>query len=576
MRRVYLFTLMFLAATFLLVAHARAATMYMVPDARSLSIGQEFNVDLKIDTGDASTSINSAQATIQFPVGILNAISVDKQNSVFGFWLEEPTISISDGTIRFIGGAIKGVSGNALQVVRMKFKATGAGLADLKISDAAVAAADGKGTNVLAETKGVSVAVGTNTLSPSPAPPAATNIEQPQIIYRTPVKAAGLPAKPVLRVPLYPDESRWYDQIGDVIVLWDLPVDITQVAARVSHAKDGTAPTPEKALSNGKNFGVLQEDIWYVKVQFRNNIGWGEPAYYKISIDTTPPLPFDIKISNAASDDPSPKIDFETNDSLSGIANYAISVDGKELAIVTSTTAILPAQLPGRHSLTVKATDLAGNSVEDGIGFEVLPLPTPQIEFITKSISQGEFAFASGKGTPGGSVEVIAVDAGNREVFRGTAGSDDGGHWDVTVKVPLAIGEYQLSARSHDTRGAQSFMSDPRSFKVKAKSIISFGFIELGWLEILIIVILAVVASISIWSRRNIMRAQTRGAYKVILGRDVEKLSALLSENIKELSQIPSVRDGADAPKFAYLIAKLNENIAKIKKYIGQEAEKLK
>lgn len=556
--------------------HVRAATMSLLPDTRNVSIGQEFNVDIKIDTSGANTSINSAEATIQFPVDVISAVSVDKTNSAFGFWLEEPAISNTDGSIRFIGGAIKGVAGDSLQILRMKFKATGAGTADFKIESAAVTAADGKGSNVLSETQGVSVGVGTNVL-PASALPVTSGVEQPTPVTRIAIDAKSLPIAPTLRVPLYPDPSRWYNRVGDVIVLWDLPADITQVGTNISHAKGSSAFAPEKILSNGKNLGILQEGIWYVGVRFKNNVGWGIPTYYKMSVDATPPLPFDAQIENAGTDNPSPIARFETSDSLSGIAGYTVAVDGNDLGITTSTAEILPAQSPGKHTFVVTASDFAGNSVRDSIGFEVLPLPTPQIGFITKSISQGEFVFASGNGIPGGFVEAIVVDGNNREVFRGTVPADGEGRWDITVKVPLAIGQYALSAISHDDRGASSLVSAPQTFKVRAKSVISFGWIEMGWFDILIIVILLVTAGVSLWSRRNILKQQKRGMYNIITGRDIDKLSDLLSTNVKDLSsRLFSVKNVADDAQLAYLIGKMNENVARIKKYIKQDLEKLK
>ncbi|MEK7608689.1 MAG: hypothetical protein AAB495_03870 [Patescibacteria group bacterium] len=554
--------------------HAHAATMYLIPDARSVSVNQEFNVDIKIDTSDASTSINSAQATVQFPANVVSALGVDTQNSTFGFWLEGPAISNNDGTIHFIGGAIKGVEGGSLQVLRMKFKAKGVGSANFKIVDAAVATADGKGTNVLSGTQEASVAIGAINLPPS-TPPPTTSVEQPIQVARVAALAKGLPIKPVLRVPAYADESRWYNRVGEAVVFWDVPEDVTQVAARVGHSKDKAIGTPEKTLSNGKDFGVLEEGIWYIKVQFKNSVGWGEPAYYKISIDTTVPLPFDIKINGVVSDNPSPTIQFETSDVLSGVAGYHVIVDGKELVVTTSTTQRLPVQSLGKHALTVRANDLAGNSVQDNIGFEVLPLPTPQINFITKSVSQGDFIFAVGENPLGSSVTVFIVDKDNREIFRGVAEAGGDGRWDIAIKEPLATGRYLLSAIAYDDRGATSLTSDSQAFTVRAKSIIAFGLVEFGWFEILVMVILLVITGGSLWSRKYILQRQKRGLYNTMVGRDIEKLSDLLAANIKELSQNLSAGTSGDAPARAYLMVKMTENVEKIKKYIKQELEKL-
>lgn len=556
------------------VHHAHAATMYTLSSVPSASIGQEFSVDIKIDTNDASSTINAVQATLQFPTNVVSALSVDTQNSTFGFWLEEPTISDKDGTIQFIGGTTRGVAGASLQIVRIKFKAISGGIANLKIVNAAATAADGKGTNVLLGTRGALITVGTGALPP-PVSVQATSTEQPVQVNRVAIEAKVLPIAPIVRIPLYPDASRWYNRIGDVIVLWDLPADVTQVSASINRTKTSGLGVPEKILSNGKNFGILQEGIWYVKVQFKSSVGWGAPTYRKISIDTTVPVSFDIKINNTVSDNPSPTIQFETSDSLSGIADYTIGVDGKELITTTSTTAKLPPQPPGKHLLIVKANDLAGNSVQDSIEFEILPLPTPEIQFITKSVSQGEFVFANGTGTLGGFVEVNIVDENNLEVFHGTTPVGSDKRWDITIKEPLAIGQYKLSAISHNEIGAVSFASNAQIFNVRAKSIISIGFVELSWFDILLVVILSVITGASLLSRAYILKQQKRGKYSIVFSRDVEKLSNLLSENIENLANLSSVKNAMHDPELAYFIDKMRENVAKIRKYIKQELEEL-
>jgi hypothetical protein len=123
--------------------------------------------------------------------------------------------------------------------------------------------------------------------------------------------------------------------LGDTIVLWNVPADVTQVSASVGHIESAAVGTPEATLSNGTDIGTLQDGIWYVTARFKNNIGWGPPAYYKIAIDTAVPLPFTAQIQNAGTDNPSPSIQFETSDSLSGIAGYTIAVDG---TVLTTTT----------------------------------------------------------------------------------------------------------------------------------------------------------------------------------------------------------------------------------------------
>jgi hypothetical protein len=539
--------------------------MYLVPSTQNVLIGQEFTVDVKIDTTDSSSSINAAQATIQFPVSMLSAVSVDTQSSTFDFWLTGPTITNDDGTIQFIGGTIKGIAGSALEIAQITFRATGVGSADLMIANGAVLAADGKGTNVLAGIQGVSIAVGTTAIPLLPN----TGITRPAIA------ATILPVAPTISVPLYPDQSRWYNQVGETTALWNVPPDVTHVSASMSHSESNAIGTPETVLSDGKDFGILQDGIWYITSRFENNIGWGPPAYYKISVDTTPPLPFDTHIANAGTDNPSPSIQFETNDSLSGIADYTISIDGKEIAETTSTMMTLAPQPPGMHTLVVSASDLAGNSVQDSTTFTILPLPTPQVTFVEPSVIQGQFAFISGNATPSSSVDVVALDGDNREVFEGSAPVDSDGHWDITVNVPLAVGRYSISATERDNRGAESLATAPQAFTVRAPSVISFGFVELDWFAILLIVILLVATGVSLWAWRSTAKKQKRGLYNTMAGRDIDKLSDLLSVNIQDLAKLPFVKNATRDPELVYLIQKMGENVAKIQHYIKQELEKL-
>ncbi|HUC31337.1 MAG TPA: cohesin domain-containing protein, partial [Candidatus Paceibacterota bacterium] len=435
------------AFSFHAIPAAHAATMSFVSSESSASIGDTIDVSVRVDS-DGQT-VNAAQGTIQYPVDILQVVSVDDSNSIFNVWATPPSVNTSTGAISFLGGSTNSFSGTSLYVLDVTFVVKGTGTATLDFTNAGVTAGDGTGADILDGTTPLSINVngaGTPSAVPVPGLPntgtASGTIPQP--VTRVAVPAAGLPAAPVLTVPLYPDPTRWYNQLGDTIVLWNVPTDITQVSASINHTESNVIGTPEATLSNGQDFGILQDGIWYVTVRFRNNVGWGPPAYYKISIDTGVPLPFTTQIENAGTDDPSPTIQFETSDNLSGIADYTIAVDGTVIATTTSTTMTLPPQSPGTHTLVVTAIDLAGNSVQDSTTFQILPLPTPQITFVEPSVIQGAFAFASGNGTPSSSVEVVVVDASNREVFDGTAPVDSDGNWDIAVKVPLAIGKYFL------------------------------------------------------------------------------------------------------------------------------------
>ena len=81
---------------------ASAASLFWVPSTGEFALSKEVVADLKIDC--EGVGVNAAQATVRFPTDILEVKSIDKADSVFSFWLEEPSFSNTDGAITFIGG----------------------------------------------------------------------------------------------------------------------------------------------------------------------------------------------------------------------------------------------------------------------------------------------------------------------------------------------------------------------------------------------------------------------------------------------------------------------------------------
>ncbi|MDP3710149.1 MAG: hypothetical protein Q8R29_00285, partial [bacterium] len=406
--------------------------------------------------------------------------------------------------------------------------------------------------------------------------PASVKIEEPKKVVREAVPAKALPKKPELKVALYPDQSAWYSQLGEVIALWDLPEDILAVATKIDKNSNTKPQELEKELFTGKSFGVLKEGIWYIHIRFKNNVGLGETAHYKISLDTTAPLPFEAEMDNLISDNPTPEVRHKTQDSLSGVAETLIFIDGKGPTESAEVFTKMPPQSPGKHTVLVRVLDRAGNGVQDDLEFEILPLPTPVIDFVSKTVYQGEVIFASGKAIPNANILVRIVDKNDREVFAGKTPSDSSGNWGVSASEATLRGTYLLSATALDSRGATSYPTQQFTFEVKVKPVISFGGIELGWLGIFLASLLFIAAGISIAAWYHVSRKKTHEAYKIIVGRDVEKLSTILSDNLKELEGTQEIHDPSRQARSTALMGKMKEAIAKMKKYLGEEVKKLK
>ena len=350
---------------------AYAGTLNLFTENTQFAIGDEFSVDVKIDSEGAG--INAAQATVNYPVGVLQEKTVDKTNSVFSFWLQEPVADNGAGEISFIGGSSSGLTGKTLQGLRITFKVVGSGPADISFSNGAITAADGNGTNVLSSMKGLSITSITKQEASSIIP--APKLPPVQIIKRTAVPTGKSPIKPVLRVPLYPISEGWYNTLASFIVQWNLPSDVTGVATLLNQQPISDLKTSEGLFDN-KTFPSLSDGIWYLHVRFKNDVGWGPTMDYKIGIDTAPPLPFEVFVPKG---NPTyitaPTIVFETNDQPSGIASYRVSIDGTEATSTSLTSFVLPAQSTGKHTVVVSAEDRAGNRTSTAVSLGILGVP---------------------------------------------------------------------------------------------------------------------------------------------------------------------------------------------------------
>lgn len=355
-------------AFFAMAPQSFAGTLNLVTDKTQFAIGDEFNVDVKIDS--EGVGINAAQATVNFPVSVLQEKAADKSNSVFTFWLQEPVADNAAGNISFIGGSGSGLTGKTLQTLRITFKVVGSGTADISFSDGAITASDGNGTNVLSVMKGIQITSITKQEAARIIP--APKIPPIKIIKRPAVPTGKLPIKPVLNIPLYPASDGWYNTIAPFIVHWTLPADVMGVATEINQHPVSDLKSSEGLFDN-KTFPSLTDGVWYLHIRFKNDIGWGPFADYKIGIDTAPPLAFEVAQKNDGTTGLMvSEISFETKDQPSGVALYRILVDGNEATTTILSSYLLPPQTPGTHKITVVAEDRAGNKTSTDTAVKVL------------------------------------------------------------------------------------------------------------------------------------------------------------------------------------------------------------
>ena len=565
--------LLSLATVFIYASSASAATLSIIPASGTVRRGDQVTVYIRINS--SNTSINAAQATINFPADKLQATSFDTKTSAFGFWLDGPNISNSDVTVKFIGGTTAVFSGAALWVLTINFNAIGSGSGVISASDAAITSNDGKGTNVLDGiqngTIGVDVAI-------SVTPQGQSAPEQPTVISRAPAPATGLPVAPKLRVPLYPDESKWYNQVGDAVVFWDVPADVTDVSARVVRAKTSDIGLAERELLNGKDLGVLDDGIWYARVQFQNSKGWGPAAYYGISIDTTSPLPFKLGVDNPESDNPAPEIFYETQDALSGIDRYEIRIDGADLFLSTSTSSVLPVQAPGEHIILVRAVDRAGNFAENAITLKILPIAQPTITFITKDTYLGEGPLQINGAVAAGTKPYIFMKGKNGDIIlNADPVPDSNGNWSATFDLPRKSGAYYLEILAKDSRGAQS-LPIKSEFNVRPRPLFVFWGLEITSGTLAVLLLLLLVGGFFAGYFTQKLAKEQRGRKVVIAQRDISVIFNLLRKDIDKMLDDYSDEtiNEAEAKEIEFYLKRMKENLDKMKRYMSENVEEIR
>lgn len=360
---------------------ARAASMSVVPSATSVSTGDI--VTVRVTINPSGVAINNAEAVLHFPPGVLQVLSISKASSLFSLWVEEPSFSNSAGTISFNGGVPNpGVSspGTAFSV---SFSALRAGTASLSLTDAAIRANDGLGTNVLTGSSGTSLTI-TSVAAPAPVVPTPTTPK--------PVTTEEPVAKGPVRIvsSTHPDQEQWYKSSSPVFS-WTLPDGATAVQLGVD-----ASPTTMPAVSytkpiNEKEIDRLEDGTWYFRMRYRSAGVWSAVSTYKVKIDTTAPEVQSAELLFDENED-AVFVTVEAADDVSGVSGYEVALDNGE-ARMFSTADIqngslkIPVHASGVHRLTISAVDGAGNKESVERSLSVPPTLMNQTLFRIGSLS---------------------------------------------------------------------------------------------------------------------------------------------------------------------------------------------
>lgn len=312
------------------IGRAASASLQLSPGSVTTTVGLTFSVTLNVNTN--GTGINAASGSIVFPGSLLEAVSVSRSGSIFSFWTDTPTIS--GETVKFGGGLpTPGYSGTKGKILTVTFRAKASGTANIVVSDGKILANDGGGTNVYSGYSGTVV-----TISPSLAGAAITS-------------------------STHPDQNVWY-QSPTVSLAWTRPDGAQSYRYTLRKEGESNPFKTESITENSVNFESLIESTWLFELVTVFS-GQERTSSFIIRIDTSPPELFEIKVSAPLGRfDRSPKLSFETEDLVSGISKYELTVGENEAVVLNEPSHQLTELKPGRYQVTVKAYDQAGNVME--------------------------------------------------------------------------------------------------------------------------------------------------------------------------------------------------------------------
>ncbi len=551
-----------------------AATFSLTPASSEIGVGEKMTIELRVDS--EGVSFNAGQAVIRFFKDTLEVTALDKVESAFNFWLEEPQFSNTEGVILFTGGTPYGVSGGAVKILKIEFLAKGTGTSTLSLTEAAITAADGSGTNILSKINDAVITVVPKRITPK--------IPESKQIDREAALSEKLPLKPVLKIPLYPEENRWYNLVAQFTTSWDLPLDIFGVSTALNKYPNSIPAGWSEGLFDNKTFVALQDGTWYLHIRFQNNLGWGPTTHYRLAIDTQPPLGFEINIlEGKKTDNPVPTLQFKTSDALSGLKEYQIRIGDGDLILIPDADFTgsfkLPLQAPGERRIIVKAVDQAENSIENSLDIEILPIASPIITFVTNELFSGEEQILTVKGTALPDINVLlllkaqkVLRKGGEIIAKGTAHSDEKGNWEFTFDQPFRNGQYILIAQSQDERGALSLAIESPKVRIKSKPIIQIGKFQLGMGGILIFLLIVIAGGFGggVWFYKK--RQEKLALRLLVVKTDIAKVFKLIQDDIEKLQQAIGTPTEADDE---FMRKRLQENIKKMEGYLKKEIEKL-
>ncbi|MDP3957902.1 MAG: hypothetical protein Q8Q36_00355 [bacterium] len=448
---------------------AEAAIIDFSPMSASYNVGQTFPVRVRVSsTGEA---MNAASGVIIFPEELLEVVSVSKTDSIISLWVQEPSFSNGNGTVNFEGIVLNpGFVGTAGRVITVQFRAKSVGRAVLSFSSAAALANDGKGTNILTNTGTAAITIGVVS-EEAATPPSGGEL--------------------VITSSTHPDQSKWYPA-KDVELSWKLPESADALRLLLDKFSRSTPTVSYAEPFDSKRIENVDNGLWYFHLRFREGGTWGSVAHYRLQIDAEKPRFFDIKES-PRSDQTDPRVTFvvAAADDVSGTDHYEFKLNSNDAPVETwkddgSSRYTMKPLPPGKYLLYAKVFDRAGNWLANSVEFEIAGLEAPVITDAPSQVEEKESFSVSGRSKYVSSpVRLVFKDGAETHAVEGRTNA----RGEFTVHVEgntIPRGSYKVTAIIVDSRGAESYPSEPVKIGIVQNILFRFGSFAVTFLTLLV------------------------------------------------------------------------------------------
>jgi len=546
-----------------------AASLNLIPSTTTVSVGNILSLKVLLNT--SGKYVNNSEATVEFPVEMLEVVSVTKTSSIFTLWVEEPSYSNVSGKIVFNGGVpTPGFNGPSGYIATITFKAKKQGIASVILTDAAVRENDGLGTDILSSKSGSVITIGIPKAVEVPTPAPKTTVEKSLV-----------PSKPVIVSNTHPDQDIWYSN-NTATFSWKIPSDVNKIQTLYSKDSDANPTINYDNTVTEKTLNNLNDGTSYFHLKYYNGAGGSLTAHYRVKIDTVSPVAFNPSIK---AEDNKNFIKLNAVDVTSGIDYYTLQIDNGEIIKVKLDELVndeykLPIQNEGNHDVIVIAYDKAKNNTIANVSFVSSAIIAPVLKVDPKEIIVGGTTTISGETNyPNEKVEVTLhyKDKEIKKYIQTT--SKDGTFTIVTdeVKVKGIVSIYAEVILSENVKSSPSATVYLKVVDTKVVSITISILYPLLWIIIiLLLIIILFLILYSGWHKFFGLKRKIKREVKDMAVSIHEALSLLKEELNEQLGILEKTKIDRELNKKEKIIFdKIKKNVDQIDDVLEKKLNKI-